>query len=229
MKTKLAVAGTALLILLLAPGPALAQEPGGGGEEEYDVEAAIREVTRLLTEAEKLLVLAIRPGGESPAGEAAATGREAAEALDKLLGRGEETGRKAADLMKEILENAPRRQGQGQGQSQEQQEPGRQEDEQRKQDERRVDQRDPKNSEENGGKPEDSREKTGDPEDTNRDRPESEEDPPAEPDPDREWLANLPEKVRQAFLNGDWEILPEKWRDLIEAYRTRLAEEESDR
>ncbi len=206
-------------ILVPLAVPAFAQD---GGEEEYDMEAALKEVTRLLTEAESLLVKALKPGGS--AAEAAEAGEAAKEKIDALLRQGGEDGQKAVDKMTEILENAPQQQGQGEGQ--EQQQPDSEEEKRRREQERQMQERDPKNSAD-GQQPKDGQKKEGEPDPATQKPPDSGRENPSEPDPNADWLANLPEKVRQAYLNGEWEVIPPKWRELIEAYTKKVAE--SDR
>ena len=77
MKTTIAT-----LALLILATPLLAQEPPE--EEEYDVEKALKEVTEMLTEAERLLVEAIKPRSNDPE-EAAEATEKALEAIEKLL------------------------------------------------------------------------------------------------------------------------------------------------
>jgi hypothetical protein len=205
------------LAVLLVSLPALAQAPGGG-EEEYDVEAALKEVSRLMAEAESLLVKALKPG--TPAEEGAAAAGKVREEIDKLLKGSGENGRKASEKMIEILENAPQQSGGGGGQ--EEQPPDSEAERKRKEQEQKVEERDPQNTGEgdpmNGEKRE---EQPGDP--SAKKPPQADPDKPSEPDPNADWLANLPEQVRQAYLNGEWEVIPLRWRRMIEEYTKKVA------
>ena len=219
----------AALVLGLFAGQVLAQQPGGGGggggeEEEFDVKKALEEVARLLGESEKLLVESIAPRESATPEEAEEQARGAAEAIEKLLRQSEKSGAEAAEKMKEILEKAPQGGGGGSG---EQEDPSQGEDEKRKQDERKVDERDPMNSG-HENQPKDGEENKDDPSSATK-KPESEKDDPSNPDPKEDWLSRLPEKIRLAYKNGEWERIPEKYRQLIEAYTKRMAEIESDR
>ncbi|MCU0722007.1 MAG: hypothetical protein MUC63_00050 [Planctomycetes bacterium] len=206
-----------LVVVLGLVLPALAQEPGGG-EEKYDVEAALKEVSRLMGEAESLLVKALKPGGSAES--AAKAGEKAREEIEKLLTGSRENGQKASEKMQEILENAPHQSGQGEGQ--EEQPPDSEEERKRREQEQKVDERDPRNTGE--GDPKDGRRREERPENPDAKKPpRTDPDKAAEPDPNAEWLANLPEQVRQAYLNGEWEVIPLRWRKLIEEYTKRVA------
>ena len=219
-RTWLAVA----IVLGLFGGQALAQAPGGE-EEEFDVKKAMEEVARLLKESEKLLVESISPRETDSPEEAAERAEEVAKAIEKLLKQSQESGAAAADKMKEILEKAP--QSGGGGGSGEQEQPSEGEDAKRKEQEKNVDERDPMNSGEQD-QPTNGEENEKEP-DSAAKTPESETEKPPEPDPNEEWLRRLPEKIRLAYKNGEWNRIPEKYRRLIEAYTKRMAEIESDR
>ena len=213
------------MVLVLLSSPVLAQ--GAGEEEEYDVAKAMKEVQRLLRESEALLIKAIAPRKTGDGEDATETPEEARKAIEKLIRDSQASGAAAADKMKEILENAPQ-QGGGGGGGQQHQQPKPGEEQQKKASEQEVGERDPKNSAENG-EPKDGEKKEGDPESANDKPPESEKDKPARPDPNQEWLGRLPGKIREAYQNGEWDRIPEKWRKLIQEYTRKMAEIESDR
>jgi len=216
MKTRMIamVLGLALLAL-----PVMAQEV----EEEYDMEAAVKKVAELLKQSEKLLVETAKGGS---AGEAATAGAEAKKAIEELLEQSRQSGQDAADKMTEILENAPQCQGGGQGQ--EEQKPSEQDKQQAKDSQEEVDKRDPKNSADRN-EPNSGEKSESEPESTAKKPPESAKDKPAAPNPDEDWMATLPEKIRQAVKNGEWDRIPARYRELIQEYTKRMAELESER
>jgi hypothetical protein len=209
------------VVFVLLASPVLAQ---GSGEEEFDVVKAMKEVQRLLRESEALLVKAIAPRKTGDEGGATETAEQARQAIEKLLRDSKTNGDAAADKMKEILEKAPQSGGGGGG-GQEHQQPKPGEEQKQKGSEQEVGERDPRNS----GDPKDGEKQEGDPESANNKPPESEKDKPARPDPSQEWLGRLPGKIRQAYQNGEWDKIPEKWRKLIQDYTRKMAEIESDR
>jgi hypothetical protein len=208
MRTKLAIS---LLGLLLTASPLAAQEPGEG--EEFDLREAIKKVTELLEETEALIVKSMSTKGESPE-EAQERGEKTTEAIDDLLRRGRDNGEEVVDTITKILENAPP--GNSPDSDQEQQEPNPDDDEKRRREENRPSDRDPQNSAD------------GDPKGKERDeKPRTKKGKAQRPDPEKEWLASLPEQVRLLYLNKEWEKIPPRWRSLIQAYMDRLAEAES--
>jgi len=213
------------VVLVLLSSPLLAQ--GAGEEEEYDMVKAMKEVQRLLRESEALLVKALAPrakgGGEEPSESTEA----AREAIEKLIRDSKQSGEAATDKMKEIMENAPQ-QGSGGGGSQKHQKPKPGEDQKQKGSEQEIGDRDPKNSAKDG-EPKGGEKSESDPKSGDQKPPESEKDKPARPDPSQEWLGRLPGKIRQAYQNGEWDKIPEKWRRLIQEYTRKMAEIESDR
>lgn len=206
-----------LAALLLSSVPAAAQEPPVGGDE-FDLEAAMREVSRLLKESEELLAKTLKDGGDTE--EAVAKAKEAREAIDKLLKKSRSNGEEAVRQMTEILKNAPQCSGQS---GQEQKEPDQEKMKRDKENEKQVSERDPKNS----GDPKNAQEAKNKPKTGNKKPPEAKKDPAAEPDPERDWMALLPEKMRQAVKNGDWDKVPPKWRKLIEEYTKKMSDIES--
>ncbi len=212
------------LVLLLCSSPVLAQ--GSGEEEEFDVVKAMKEVQKLLRESEELLVKAIAPRVKGDGESAAEAGEQAREAIQKLLKESRQNGESAVDKMKEIMEKAPQSGGGGGGQGEQQPKPG--DEEKQKGSEKEVGERDPKNSAKDGD-PKSGEKNKSDPQSAKKKPPESEQDKPAEPDPSKEWLGRLPSKIRQAYQNGEWDRIPEKWRKLIQEYTRKMAEIESDR
>jgi chemotaxis protein histidine kinase CheA len=216
------------LALVLLSSPLLAQG-SGEEEEEFDVVKAMKEVQRLLRESEALLVKAIAPRAKGDGEDAADAGQKAREAIEKLLKDSRQSGEDAADKMKEILEKAPQQQGRGGGGGgQHQQEPKPGEEGKQKGSEKEVGDRDPKNSKENGD-PKSEEKSKSDPQAANQKPEESEKDKAARPDPIKEWLGRLPSKIRQAYQNGEWDRIPERWRKLIQEYTRKMADIESDR
>jgi hypothetical protein len=221
MKILIATLSIAVLV-----GTASAQggpQPGGG-EEKFDIEAALKKVYKLMREAEKSLTESL--DSEKSAEDAAEAGRKAKEEIDKLLGSGREKGKEIVDTINEILENLPQQQGGGGGGHGQMPEP---EDEkkQQKQDGKQVGDRDPRNSRD--GEPESpDKQPTTDETEKTKKPPPSEAKEKVEVDPTQEWLARLPPQVRQDLLNGDLDKVPEKWKPLIEAWFKKMAEIEDD-
>ncbi len=213
------------VLLVLLSSPLLAQ--GAGEEEEYDVVKAMKEVQRLLRESEALLVKALAPRTKGADEETAETAAKAREAIEKLIRDSKRNGETATDKMKEIMENAPQ-QGGGGGGNQKHEKPKPGEEQKQKGSEKEVGDRDPKNSAKDG-EPKSGEKNESDPRSAEEKPPESEKDKPARPDPNEEWLGRLPGKIRQAYQNGEWDKIPEKWRKLIQDYTRRMAEIESDR
>ena len=211
---------TTVLALILLALPVLAQDGGGKGEEEYDVEAAMRKVAELLKKAEGLLVETLKPRDGASA-EAVEAGQAARKALEDLLREGRESGEEAAKKMTEILENAPQGSGKGQGDEREKQKP--EDDQARKDREKELGKHDPQNSEKSG-QPENPREEKG----TSKDdtKPPAKPGDASKPNPEDDWLAKLPPQIRQDYLNKDWGRIPPKWRAFIDAYVKKLAETE---
>jgi len=56
--------------------------------------------------------------------------------------------------------------------------------------------------------------------------PTSEKAPPADPDMKGVFSARLPDKVREAVLNGDFDQVPEKYRALVAEWTRLLAEKD---
>jgi hypothetical protein len=56
--------------------------------------------------------------------------------------------------------------------------------------------------------------------------PSSAKDPPKEEDPRGFFLAKLPDKVKEAVLNGDFDQVPEKYRDLVAEWTKALGEKD---
>ena len=52
--------------------------------------------------------------------------------------------------------------------------------------------------------------------------------PPGKRDPNGVFFAQLPAKVREAVLAGDFDQVPERYRDLIREWTKKLAEKEKD-
>jgi hypothetical protein len=206
------------IALLLFAAPVLAQEPGGEPEEEYDLLAAVKRVAKLLKESEELLVKTLVRKEKATPEEAAAAGERAREAIDDLLKRSEDKGQEAVKTITEILENAPP----GKGGGDEKSDPSAKDDAKRKGEEKKVKDRDPQNSGDGDPTGQSSKKKPKNPR-----KPPQKKGKPRRPDPNAEWLASLPEQVRQAYLNKDWGRIPAKWKEHIEAYMKRLAEAES--
>lgn len=59
--------------------------------------------------------------------------------------------------------------------------------------------------------------------DPQADRPESDTEPPRSPDMER-WLAELPPQVRRAYETQDWDSIPPKWRDILRAWTKKMAD-----
>jgi hypothetical protein len=216
MKTLLTIA----LVALLA-APLFAQD--GGEDEKFDLEAALRRVSELLEKAEVSLIDSLKPGTD--AATAKKDVAEAKRAMEEFLDDSQKTGKEAIDLMNEILEKAPRGGGGGSGQQEEDKEKSEKE-KRDAQKNRKTDQLDPGNS---ADRPENARKNPTQPEKGKRKPPESETDDPSKPDPNREWLAGLPAVLRDRFQNMEWEKIPRQWQEVIEAYRKRLAEIDSER
>jgi hypothetical protein len=209
---------------LLALGvPAVAQEGPAEGEK-FDIEKAMREIDRLLGEAEDRLLESAR--GEPSAEAAGEAAREASKKIEELLRGGREKGDRIVDGINHILDNLPRGSGGGGGQQQPQpdKQDGQKRDQQESQDLR---DRDPRNSRE--GDPRNG-EKEPDPQSAkeNAKPPPDEAKEKAEVDPSREWLPRLPDKVREARVNGNFEEIPEKYRSLIEAWTKKLSDLDDD-
>ena len=49
------------------------------------------------------------------------------------------------------------------------------------------------------------------------------------PDPNDDWLGRLPDKIREAVENGQFDQIPPRFRKLLQRYFERMAEIESDR
>jgi hypothetical protein len=222
MKTALTVLVVALFLTPSLVRPALAQD-GGGGEEEFDLAAALKKVSELLAKAEGSLVESIKPGGSGTDPKKAVG--EAKKALDELLDDTGQSGREAIEMMNEILKKAPRS-GSGGGGDQKPQDAG--ESEKEKQDAREkptTDQLDPMNS---ANKPENPQENAARPKGERDKPPPSKTGDPAKPDPDS-WIAGLPPELRGLFSNMKLEEIPKPFQEMIRKYRDRLAEIESDR
>lgn len=213
------------LALVLLSSPLLAQ--GSGEEEEFDVVKAMKEVQRLLRESESLLIKALAPRATGDGEGANETAEQARQAIEKLIRDGKQSGESAAEKMKEIMEKAPQQGGGGGGGEQKQQKPKPGEDQKKKGSEQEVGDRDPKNSAKDGDPK--GEEKSDENAQGDKKPPEGEQDKPAKPDPSQEWLGRLPGKIRQAYQNGEWDRIPEKWRKLIQEYTRKMAEIESDR
>ena len=210
---------TTSLVLLLA-GPLLAQAHGG---EKFDVEAAMKRVRELIEQTEEMLAETLRPGGST--GEATAAGQETKKAMDELLKQSRTTGDEIVAAINDILEKAPRGGGGGGG-DQEEQKPKPGEDEARKEQEKKLGENDPKNSAK--GEPKSGEENKEEPNDK-AEAPKAEEGDASRPNPEESWIANLPPELRLRYQNEEWEKIPPKWRDKIEKYLKRLADEESRR
>lgn len=214
------IAIAAALALLVVPLAALAQD---GDEEQFDTVEALKKVRELLRQSEKSLMESLKPS-EAAAKEASDSGEKARKALEDLLRSSRKSGDDAVKQMTEILEKAPRSGGGGGGQSQQQnsgEEPKREEGKQ-------VDEKDPQNSG-GGEKPKDPADTKDRRDETAREKPKSKPGEKAEPNPDEEWLANLPPQMRQDYLNKDFGKIPQRWREFIEDYVKRLNEMESSR
>ncbi|MHC4469989.1 MAG: hypothetical protein ACYS99_03400 [Planctomycetota bacterium] len=216
MKTRITIFGLALALLAT---PVLAQEPPVP-EEEFDLLGAVKRVAELLTESEALLVKTLAPKKETTPEEAAKAAEGAREAIDDLLQRSQSSGKEVVEKITEILENAPR--GKGQSQGSDKSDPSEKDDAKRKRGEKGVDDRDPQNSATGDPTGQKSKKKKGD-----GNKPPQKKGKPRRPDPAAEWLASLPEQVRQAVQNKDWGSIPARWRDHIKAYMKRVNEAES--
>ena len=88
--------------------------------------------------------------------------------------------------------------------------------------------RDPKDSERKGGDQPNSGEKSDEPPEVKHGAkpPASDRDPPPEIDPKSVFFAKLPDKVREAVTNGDFDQVPEKYRDLIREWTKALSEKD---
>ncbi len=193
---------------------ARAQEPGAEGKP-YDLKKAIREVSRMLRETESLLVKATAAEHAKAAGK---SGERSAEELGKLLRESREKGSSIVEKITEIIENAPTSRGSGQGQESEKKKSGK--DNGKKKTGGKLTDRDPGNSaKEPASGRRDKRKVTG----KTKPPPASAKDAPRNPKKD-DWLATLPDKVRQALLNGEDDRIPARWRKLIEEYLKKIAD-----
>jgi hypothetical protein len=209
-------------LLAILAAPVGAQEE----EERYDVVAALKKVAELMGETEAHLVNSL--SGRSPE-EAAEAGERTREEIEKLLRKSESSSQAAVDKMTEILEKAPRTGGAGGGGGQDQESPDSEEERRRREEEQNAQDRDPKNSSEGNKEPNSPEDSKSEPEGETAKPPPSDTDDPSMPNPEDDWLGRLPDKLRQAVLNGEYDKLPPKFRKLLERYLKRLAEVESDR
>jgi hypothetical protein len=209
---------TLAILALLAFAPALRAQGGAGGDDEYDIAAAMRRVEKLMADAEKSLLDSVSRD------RAAEAGQQAAEEIDKLLKGSQKTGEEIVGKINEILENLPQQGGGGSGQPMPKPED---EGQKKPQDGQQVGDRDPKNSrqgEPKGGhqpKPEDRKEEATKP-------PPEEAKEKVPVDRSQEWLARLPDQVREDLLNRRFDRIPEEYRRLIEAWTKKMAETDGD-
>lgn len=211
-----------IAFLLLSPLAGAFAQDGSDQPEPFDMEGAIRKVGELLKESERLLVESLQPGAS--ADEAAEKVEAARKAMDELLGESKKNGEEASKVMADIVKNAP--QGSGGGSSDDQHEksddPKKEDGQKEPQDE--PEKKDPKNSKE--GDPESS-EKSEEQPNSDAKKPVSAKDKPADPDLAKEWLATLPAEVRKEVENGNFDVVPPKWREVIRMYMKELAETDS--
>jgi len=76
------------------------------------------------------------------------------------------------------------------------------------------------------GQPKDQKPEEDKPEkkDPTAEKPKDETEPPSTPEGDK-WLAQLPPQVRKAYETRNWDAIPPRWRKLLQAWTIKMASE----
>jgi len=227
-----------VLALLAAPaafaeGP-VGPAPGPSSPEEEMAQLTIR-ISKALKQNEEALTriargeqgkaapvdIRIPPGqeggsegkapSEQPKGGEPSEGGDPREALRKSA----EQGQAISSSLDELLRLAGQMGGGGGGGGRESS--PQESDGEGKKDPKKPDQGDPESGEKSKQPPEETKGKRP---------PTSEKDPPKTEDPREYFFAKLPDKVKEAILNGDFDQVPEKYRDLVAEWTKALGEKD---
>lgn len=243
----LLLAGVFAVSTGVSSGVAFAQDSGEGGQMDPEkMKEKIKEINKLMKQAEEGLVRSLSPAGKSRATEDAietlldqkareSAGKsaeelrklaeqgssEAQEQLQKLLKQStEQVSKMASEEIRKLLEQA----GKGSGGAGE----GIQKmlESTRKDGEGVVERIEwvLKNAErKQQQKPKDDKQEQPQ-------KPESKQEEPKDPKGNERWLAQLPPQIRKAYLTKDWDGIPPKWRQLIQEWTKKMSTElEKDR
>ena len=242
--------------LLLGAASARAEGPVGppqGGDPVDEIKKAAAKITKSMKESEEALTRVARGETAEPKGVDVAlpppeTGPKSSSSSsggagggggggEALRGSGEQ-GREVVEGINRIIENAAKLGGSsgggGGGKSGKSEEESDTKDGEKQRNEKKGqdEKKDPlKDNDPKGGDPE-SGKKQKDPK--ANEEPKGKAPPPPSPagkpgpkDPSGIFFAQLPAKVREAVLAGDFDQVPERYRDLIREWTKKLAEKEA--